>query len=141
MTQLELSSLAVTSWPPCSGWSHFACSSYLLCYLFWLLALRLVHMLALLQNTKSVQHLAEFGVVFLMFVIGLEFNLTKLRSMRQHVFRLGFIASGIHHVGYHSWHFTFGPFATEVLANQLANCIGSIGCCRHRAAQQLSSSL
>ena len=28
------------------------------------------HMLAFAQNTKSVQHLAEFGVVFLMFVIG-----------------------------------------------------------------------
>jgi len=49
------------------------------------------HMLAFAQNTKSVQHLAEFGVVFLMFVIGLEFNLTKLRSMRQHVFGLGLL--------------------------------------------------
>jgi CPA2 family monovalent cation:H+ antiporter-2 len=36
-----------------------------------------------------VQHLGEFGVVFLMFVIGLEFNLPKLRSMRQHVLGLG----------------------------------------------------
>jgi CPA2 family monovalent cation:H+ antiporter-2 len=36
-----------------------------------------------------VSHLAEFGVVFLMFVIGLEFNLPKLRAMRSHVFGLG----------------------------------------------------
>ena len=35
------------------------------------------------------RHLAEFGVVFLMFVIGLEFNLPKLRAMRTHVFGLG----------------------------------------------------
>ncbi|MBL0252389.1 MAG: cation:proton antiporter [Polaromonas sp.] len=49
------------------------------------------NMLAFAQNTKSVQHLAEFGVVFLMFVIGLEFNLTKLRSMRRHVFGLGLL--------------------------------------------------
>lgn len=49
------------------------------------------HMLAFAQNTQSVQHLAEFGVVFLMFVIGLEFNLTKLRSMRRHVFGLGLL--------------------------------------------------
>ncbi len=49
------------------------------------------HMLAFAQNTKSIQNLAEFGVVFLMFVIGLEFNLNKLRSMRQHVFGLGFL--------------------------------------------------
>jgi len=45
--------------------------------------------LALAQNSASVQYLAEFGVVFLMFVIGLEFNLPKLRSMRQLVFGLG----------------------------------------------------
>ena len=36
--------------------------------------------LALAQNSDGVQHLAEFGVVFLMFVIGLEFNLPKLRA-------------------------------------------------------------
>jgi monovalent cation:H+ antiporter-2, CPA2 family len=45
--------------------------------------------LALAQNSSSIRYLAEFGVVFLMFVIGLEFNLSKLRSMRQHVFGLG----------------------------------------------------
>ena len=47
--------------------------------------------LALAQNSAGVQHLAEFGVVFLMFVIGLEFNLPKLRSMRRHVFGLGLL--------------------------------------------------
>jgi len=35
------------------------------------------------------QHLAEFGVVFLMFSIGLEFSLPKLRVMRREVFGLG----------------------------------------------------
>ena len=45
--------------------------------------------LALAQNSDSVRHLGEFGVVFLMFVIGLEFNLAKLRAMRRHVFGLG----------------------------------------------------
>ena len=45
--------------------------------------------LALAQNSQSVRYLGEFGVVFLMFVIGLEFNLPKLRAMRQHVFGLG----------------------------------------------------
>ena len=47
------------------------------------------HALALAQNSAAVQHLGEFGVVFLMFVIGLEFNLPKLRAMRRHVFGLG----------------------------------------------------
>ncbi|WP_137896263.1 monovalent cation:proton antiporter family protein [Ramlibacter sp. 2FC] len=45
--------------------------------------------LGLGQNSADLRHLAEFGVVFLMFVIGLEFNLPKLRAMRQHVFGLG----------------------------------------------------
>ncbi len=47
--------------------------------------------LALAQNSSSIRYLAEFGVVFLMFVIGLEFNLSKLRTMRQHVFGLGLL--------------------------------------------------
>ncbi len=47
--------------------------------------------LALAQNSTSIRYLAEFGVVFLMFVIGLEFNLPKLRSMRRHVFGLGLL--------------------------------------------------
>ncbi len=45
--------------------------------------------LALAQDSSGVKYLAEFGVVFLMFVIGLQFNLPKLRSMRTLVFGLG----------------------------------------------------
>ncbi|MFZ4623308.1 MAG: monovalent cation:proton antiporter-2 (CPA2) family protein [Rhodoferax sp.] len=45
--------------------------------------------LALAKNADGVRHLGEFGIVFLMFVIGLEFNLPKLRAMRNHVFGLG----------------------------------------------------
>jgi len=40
-------------------------------------------------NADGVTYLAEFGIVFLMFVIGLEFNLPKLQSMRRLVFGLG----------------------------------------------------
>ncbi len=47
------------------------------------------HALALTRNSEGVRHLGEFGVVFLMFTIGLEFNLSKLRAMRRHVFGLG----------------------------------------------------
>ncbi|MDP3701185.1 MAG: monovalent cation:proton antiporter-2 (CPA2) family protein [Hylemonella sp.] len=47
--------------------------------------------LALAQNSEGVRHLAEFGIVFLMFVIGLEFNLPRLRAMRRHVFGLGLL--------------------------------------------------
>jgi monovalent cation:H+ antiporter-2, CPA2 family len=45
--------------------------------------------LALAKDSAGVRYLAEFGVVFLMFVLGLEFNLPKLRSMRTLVFGLG----------------------------------------------------
>ena len=40
-------------------------------------------------DADGVNYLAEFGIVFLMFVIGLEFNLPKLQSMRKLVFGLG----------------------------------------------------
>jgi K+:H+ antiporter len=45
--------------------------------------------LGLVADTESVRHLAEFGVVFLMFSIGLEFSLPKLRAMGRSVFGLG----------------------------------------------------
>ena len=47
------------------------------------------HALALAKSSEGVRQLGEFGVVFLMFVIGLEFSLPKLRAMRRHVFGLG----------------------------------------------------
>jgi monovalent cation:H+ antiporter-2, CPA2 family len=47
------------------------------------------HAFGLASSEQETRHLAEFGVVFLMFSIGLEFSLTKLRSMRRIVFGLG----------------------------------------------------
>lgn len=47
------------------------------------------HALALAQNSAGLRYLAEFGVVFLMFAIGLEFSLPKLRAMKRYVFGLG----------------------------------------------------
>lgn len=43
----------------------------------------------LLPDTESGRHIAEFGVVFLMFSIGLEFSLPKLYAMRKTLFGLG----------------------------------------------------
>ena len=45
--------------------------------------------LGLANDSATVKYLGEFGVVFLMFSIGLEFNLHKLRAMRSIVFGLG----------------------------------------------------
>ncbi|MGM9482339.1 cation:proton antiporter [Roseateles sp. NT4] len=45
--------------------------------------------LAFAHDSASIQYLAEFGVVFLMFAIGLEFNLPKLRALKTAVFGIG----------------------------------------------------
>ena len=42
-----------------------------------------------LHDSESVRHFVEFGIVFLMFSIGLEFSLPKLNSMRGILFGLG----------------------------------------------------
>ncbi len=47
------------------------------------------HALGLAPDTDVTKWLAEIGVVFLMFSIGLEFSLPKLRAMRSLVFGLG----------------------------------------------------
>ena len=42
-----------------------------------------------METESPAAHLAEFGVVFLMFSIGLEFSLSRLKTMRLAVFGLG----------------------------------------------------
>ncbi|MGN6234067.1 MAG: cation:proton antiporter domain-containing protein [Trinickia sp.] len=49
------------------------------------------HALGIAPDSSRAQNLAEFGVVFLMFSIGLEFSLAKLRAMRTLVFGLGLL--------------------------------------------------
>jgi CPA2 family monovalent cation:H+ antiporter-2 len=47
------------------------------------------HAFGLVPDTGDTRYLAEFGVVFLMFSIGLEFSLARLRAMRRLVLGLG----------------------------------------------------
>src|ERR687891_742291 len=47
------------------------------------------HALGVVSEGEQINTLAELGVVFLMFSIGLEFSLTKLKTMRRLVFGLG----------------------------------------------------
>jgi CPA2 family monovalent cation:H+ antiporter-2 len=44
---------------------------------------------AWVENTVNIQHLAEFGIVFLLFSLGLEFSIPKLMSLRRIVFGAG----------------------------------------------------
>ncbi len=43
----------------------------------------------IVRDVEGVRHLAELGVVFLLFNIGLELSLERLRSMQKFVFGLG----------------------------------------------------
>ncbi len=52
------------------------------------------HAFNLVTDVADVQHLAEFGIVFLMFSIGLEFSLPKLFAMKRIVFGLGALQVG-----------------------------------------------
>jgi len=45
--------------------------------------------LGLIANVETVKHIAEIGVVFLLFNIGLELSLDRLQSMAKYVFGLG----------------------------------------------------
>ena len=47
------------------------------------------HALGIIPDSDSTRYLAEFGVVFLMFSIGLEFSLPQLKSMRHIVLGFG----------------------------------------------------
>jgi CPA2 family monovalent cation:H+ antiporter-2 len=66
--------------------------------------------LALAKDSAGVQYLAEFGVVFLMFVIGLEFNLPKLKSMQSLVFGLGMSQVGLTILATWPAMWRWGPF-------------------------------
>ncbi|MDR0246847.1 MAG: cation:proton antiporter [Burkholderiales bacterium] len=50
---------------------------------------------ALIADSADARHLAEFGIVFLMFTLGLEFSLPQLKAMRRAVLGLGAAQVGI----------------------------------------------
>ncbi|KAI8114011.1 hypothetical protein M9434_002137 [Picochlorum sp. BPE23] len=51
--------------------------------------------LGIIQDVESIRHLAELGVVFLLFNIGLELSFDRLRSMQKFVFGMGTAQVGI----------------------------------------------
>ncbi len=57
------------------------------------------HALALVPFDDRTRYVAEFGIVFLMFSIGLEFSLPQLRAMRRAVFGLGLAQVAITTIG------------------------------------------
>jgi len=60
------------------------------------------------DSKEMLSHLAEFGIVFLMFTIGLEFSVNHLKNMKKEVFVYGgleVVLSGILFSGLASWIF------------------------------------
>ena len=51
--------------------------------------------LQLVSNSKSVHSIAELGVVFLLFTVGLELNVDRLRLIRNQIFGLGTAQVGL----------------------------------------------
>ena len=47
--------------------------------------------LGLIENTSDIQHIAEIGVVFLLFIIGIQLKPNRLWQMRRYVFGLGML--------------------------------------------------
>ncbi len=47
------------------------------------------HAFGLIPDSENIKQIAEFGIVFLMFTVGLEFSLPKLLTLKQPVFFIG----------------------------------------------------
>lgn len=80
------------------------------------------HALNLMEDADGARHLAEFGVVFLMFSIGLEFSLPRLVAMKRIVFGLGAaqVAGSIALATLLGWAFGVGLLASFALGSILA---------------------
>ncbi|MCQ9377459.1 monovalent cation:proton antiporter family protein [Methyloversatilis sp. XJ19-49] len=66
------------------------------------------HALAFIPDTEEARQFAEYGIVFLMFSIGLEFSLPKLFSMKRVVFGLGGTQVALSVVGVVTFAWLFG---------------------------------
>jgi hypothetical protein len=74
--------------------------------------------LGIIQDVESIRHLAELGVVFLLFNIGLELSFDRLRSMGKFVFGMGTLQVG-GWVGLVAW----------------VGTVGAISCCSGEGAR------
>jgi hypothetical protein len=83
-----------------------------------------------IPDAEGVMHIAEFGVVLLLFVIGLELQPSRLRAMRKAVFGLG-LAQVLARRRRSSWRCWI---ALGMPANTAAgDCIRACRCRRHRS--------
>ena len=85
-------------------------------------ALDLRHM----NNSATLEHIGEFGIVFLMFTIGLEISLAKMNSMKREIFLNGFLQVGFTAlIVYGVSHYIFSLESVSALILSLAFALSS----------------
>jgi CPA2 family monovalent cation:H+ antiporter-2 len=61
------------------------------------------------DSRESLSHLAEFGIVFLMFTVGLEFSFKEMKKMKHEVFTIGALQIGVSSIIFYLMgHYFFG---------------------------------
>jgi len=79
-----------------------------------------------MNSSSTLEHIAEFGIVFLMFTIGLEISLRKMNSMKVEIFLNGFMQVGFTAlVVYAVTHYIFSLDAISALIVSLAFALSS----------------
>ncbi len=79
-----------------------------------------------MNNSSTLAHIAEFGIVFLMFTIGLEISLAKMNSMKKEIFVNGFMQVGFTAlIVYVVSHYLFSLKSSSALILSLAFALSS----------------
>ena len=78
------------------------------------------------HGSETLEHIGEFGIVFLMFTIGLEISLTKMNSMKKEIFLNGFMQVGFTALAVYSLaHYVFNMEINSALILALAFALSS----------------
>jgi CPA2 family monovalent cation:H+ antiporter-2 len=79
-----------------------------------------------MNDSATLEHIGEFGIVFLMFTIGLEISLSKMNSMKTEIFLNGFMQVGFTAIiVYAITHYIFSLDTVSALIVSLAFALSS----------------
>jgi len=79
-----------------------------------------------MNDSSTLEHIGEFGIVFLMFTIGLEISLSKMNSMKTEIFLNGFMQVGFTAlIVYAITHYIFSLDTVSALIVSLAFALSS----------------
>ncbi len=79
-----------------------------------------------LEHTEALEYFAEFGIVFLMFTIGLEISLAKMNKMKDLIFLNGSLQVGLNSIVFYLFiHYLFGIESVAALILALAFSLSS----------------